>query len=108
MSDDHTPAETLRVRGPVDLIHAVPYLLGFHPARSLVVIGLAEHRVRVTVRLDLPEPTGPTPSNEVLDEALRSTLAETLAAMSRGGARSFVGLLFDDRPPAATVGSSAE
>jgi hypothetical protein len=103
MSNEHTPAETLRVRGPVDLIHAVPYLLGFHPVRSLVVVGLAEHRVRVTVRLDLPEPTNPTPWSEARDEVLGATLAETLAAMSRGGARSFVGLLFDDRAPAPTA-----
>jgi hypothetical protein len=45
----------LVIRSPEDAIAAVPYLLGFHPSRSLVVIGF-EGRDRGTcaVRLDLP------------------------------------------------------
>ncbi|GGK64540.1 hypothetical protein Ppa06_18690 [Planomonospora parontospora subsp. parontospora] len=41
-----------------DVLGAVPYLLGFHPAESLVVIGLRgsppKGRVHLTVRWDLP------------------------------------------------------
>lgn len=47
---------TLRVRGPGDLIELVPYLLGFVPARSLVLVGLTAApapSVAVTMRLDL-------------------------------------------------------
>ncbi|GGT68448.1 DUF4192 domain-containing protein [Actinomadura citrea] len=46
---------SLVIRSAQDAIAAVPYLLGFHPARSLVVIGF-EGRSRGTcaVRLDLP------------------------------------------------------
>ena len=45
----------LVIRSAQDAIAAVPYLLGFHPARSLVVIGF-EGRAHGTcaVRLDLP------------------------------------------------------
>lgn len=41
-----------------DLAHAVPYMLGFNPTDSLVVIALRGPRDRLsfTMRLDLPEP----------------------------------------------------
>ncbi|WP_405145680.1 DUF4192 domain-containing protein [Sphaerisporangium sp. NBC_01403] len=47
---------------PGDILGAVPYLLGFHPADSLVVIAFAGRgargRLRVTTRWDLPFPSG--------------------------------------------------
>jgi hypothetical protein len=55
---DATPAPTLRVRGPGDLLQAVPYLLGFHPHASLVLIGLADGHLVVTVRIDLADLAG--------------------------------------------------
>lgn len=56
MSTSDLPA--IRVSSPGDLLDAVPYLLGFHPSESLVVIGFADARasareVTVTARLDL-------------------------------------------------------
>src|SRR5882757_8183666 len=45
----------LRLREPGDLIEAVPYLLGFHPRQSLVIIGLARASVALTTRVDLNE-----------------------------------------------------
>jgi hypothetical protein len=45
---------TLAINGPADLISAVPYLLGFAPENSLVVVGLNEHRLECTFRVDLP------------------------------------------------------
>lgn len=77
---------TLRVRGPEDLVHAVPYLLGFHPSRSLVLVGLRERRVAVTARLDLVD---------VVD-AGGAIVASTIAAMHRGGADRFVAIVYDD------------
>jgi hypothetical protein len=44
----------LSVRSPLDLLAAVPYLLGFHPAQSLVVAGLRRSRLVFTARVDLP------------------------------------------------------
>ena len=49
---------TIRVTSPADLIEAVPYLLGFHPTESLVVVGFDDsagsgRQVAVTARLDL-------------------------------------------------------
>lgn len=48
----------VRLSSPADVLAAVPHLLGFHPAQSLVVIGAAGPRDRVELgfRYDLPDP----------------------------------------------------
>ncbi len=50
----------LRVRRPADFLAVIPYLLGFHPQESLVVVLSRRGRVLLTARLDLP-PTGEEP-----------------------------------------------
>jgi hypothetical protein len=52
----------LRLRTPQDVIAAVPYLLGFHPAGSLVAIGSEGLQGSCALRLDLPP-------DELLDDA---------------------------------------
>lgn len=74
----------LRVTGPADLAQAIPYLLGFHPERSLVVVGLRAKRVAVTARIDL---------DDLLDT---SVLDFTLASFARSAAEKIVGVVFDD------------
>lgn len=74
----------LRVTGPADLAQAIPYLLGFHPSRSLVVVGLRAKRVAVTARIDL---------DDLFDTPV---LRETLAAFVRSGAEKVVAVIFDD------------
>jgi hypothetical protein len=74
----------LRVTGPADLARAIPYLLGFHPFLSLVVVGLRAKRVAVTARIDL---------DDLLDTPV---LGETLAAFVRSGAEKVVAVVFDD------------
>lgn len=44
----------LTVRSTADLITAVPYLLGFHPADSAVVVAMRDRRVVFAARADLP------------------------------------------------------
>lgn len=44
---------TVRLRGPDELIAAVPHLLGFHPADSLVLMALTAGRIGLTLRADL-------------------------------------------------------
>ncbi|WP_157756990.1 DUF4192 domain-containing protein [Plantactinospora sp. KBS50] len=46
------------VRSPADLIAAVPFLLGFHPSESLVVVALRGSRVAFAARVDLPPAPG--------------------------------------------------
>jgi hypothetical protein len=52
---DHLPTG-VTLRTPTDVLAAVPYLLGFHPSDSVVVIGLRRTRVVFNVRADLPVP----------------------------------------------------
>lgn len=54
MSDPNIPR--LPITSPGDLLTAVPYLLGFHPTDSMVIIGLTGTRVVVASRTDLPHP----------------------------------------------------
>ena len=53
----HSPRPPLRARSLTDLVELVPYLLGFHPRDSLVLVALrgSRRRVGVTMRVDLPE-----------------------------------------------------
>jgi hypothetical protein len=51
-----TPECTLMVRSPADLINAVPYLIGFHPADSITVVAFRTGRVIFAGRQDLPPP----------------------------------------------------
>ena len=48
----------LRLSSPADVVAAVPYLVGFQPARSAVLLSLRKPRERVglTMRVDLPPP----------------------------------------------------
>jgi hypothetical protein len=86
--DTESRAEPLssscRISGPGELLQAVPYLLGFHPADSLVLVGLRDGRLVVTARLDLG------------DASLGGVVAHTLDAMVRGGSASVLAAIYDD------------
>lgn len=57
-TDSYTGSEPdARLRSPAELVAAVPYLLGFHPRDSLVLVctrGHDDRRVAFTSRVDLP------------------------------------------------------
>ena len=72
-----------RISGPAELLQAVPFLLGFHPTRSLVLVGLHDERLVVTARLDLTD-------------AVVGGIAHAVTAMLRGGSTSFVAVIYDD------------
>jgi hypothetical protein len=46
--------DTLRLKSPSELLAIVPYLLGFEPSDSIMVICLKNSRIGLTQRLDLP------------------------------------------------------
>ncbi|NUW30614.1 DUF4192 family protein [Nonomuraea sp. SMC257] len=54
----NTPTPSLTLAGPADILAAMPYLVGFHPTDSLIVVGLARSQVKVAVRWNLPSPPG--------------------------------------------------
>jgi hypothetical protein len=84
MDTDNRLDPTHRISGPDELLHAVPYLLGFHPERSLVLMGLHRQVLVVTARLDLA------------DAAEEGTLAHAIGAMARGGSTAIVAAAFDE------------
>jgi hypothetical protein len=45
---------TLRLRAPSDILAAIPYVIGYRPERSIVVLGMHERRLIFSVRHDLP------------------------------------------------------
>ncbi|NIZ93344.1 DUF4192 family protein, partial [Kineococcus rubinsiae] len=73
---DPPPAGVLTLEGPQDLLAALPYRLGFHPRRSLVLLELSppdgdrgrRHALGVCVRADLP--TGPDQVEDVARSAV--------------------------------------
>ena len=79
-------ASVLRVRNPGDLIEAIPYLLGFHPRDSLVVVGLAGTRVSITARVDLD------------DLGKDGMLAGTLRVLMNGESTRAVAAIFEELP----------
>lgn len=50
------PASRVRLKGPEDIVAAVPFLFGYEPSASLVVIGMRGSRGRLStsMRVDLP------------------------------------------------------
>jgi hypothetical protein len=69
------PTSRVTLHTPTDLLAAVPYLLGFHPADSVVVVGLAGTRVVFTARADLPTPEAPPDQALALADQLGEVLA---------------------------------
>ncbi|MGW0805129.1 DUF4192 domain-containing protein [Nonomuraea sp. NPDC002799] len=56
MTTTNTSESCLTLSSPSDILAAVPYLVGFHPSRSLVVIGLGRAQAKVVTRWSLPLP----------------------------------------------------
>src|ERR1700729_4413874 len=61
----------IRVGSVAGFLAMVPHLLGFHPARSMVVVGLDARRGRVALafRYDLPDPPDAAGSQDIADHA---------------------------------------
>ena len=59
MTSTDTLDTRIRLGSPGDLLSAVPYLLGYRPIDSLVLVGLHDRTVAVTARLALPPPHEP-------------------------------------------------
>lgn len=81
-ADDTSQAAQPRlvVRSPVDLIAAVPYMLGFHPEASIVAVGFDGSLGTSVLRLDLPR------SGDVF--GARDVGAKIAHVLTRNGFRS--------------------
>lgn len=58
MTTTNAPEARLTLASPADVLAAVPYLVGFHPQQSLIVIGLVAGQAKVAARWSLPLPAG--------------------------------------------------
>ena len=80
----------LRIGDPASLLALVPYLLGFQPSASLVLVALGEGgRVALSARVDLPVGLPDAGSR-----SLREAAAQLGRAAARSGGRSAVLVLY--------------
>jgi len=72
--DEFSLPAHVRVSSPGDILAVVPHLLGFHPARSLVVVGVGSPgsapRIELAFRYDLPDPPGTAVTAEIARHAV--------------------------------------
>jgi hypothetical protein len=66
------PTPRVRVSSPADVLAVVPHLLGFHPSRSMVVIGASgpRERIKLGFRYDLPDPPGKAAAADIAAHAV--------------------------------------
>lgn len=62
---------TVQLRSPADLVAVLPFQLGFHPSRCLVVVSVHGSRQGLVQRIELPPPPQVAPVVEVLCRMLR-------------------------------------
>ena len=79
----------VRVSSPADVLAVVPHLLGFHPGKSLVVMGVGRPRARVQLafRYDLPDPPDTVHAADIADhaaEVLRHRRLSTVIGVGYG------------------------
>jgi hypothetical protein len=87
----------LRLGRPADLLAVVPFLLGFHPAESLVLVGLRSRRVIFIGRVDLPPPDEPQAAfGRELAQLVRRQAVRQIILIGYGSAARV------DQPMAAT------
>lgn len=55
MSGASELTDTITIRKLADVVAIVPYLLGFHPSRSLVAVAIDDAKVKGVIRLDLTQ-----------------------------------------------------
>jgi hypothetical protein len=88
----------VKASGPRDIVAAVPFICGFHPEQSIVVISLRgpRHRFGMVSRLDLPPVDEASAGAESWDE---EEIADDIAGfVARDGGNGAVVVVYDERP----------
>ena len=76
----------LRVRRPDELLAIIPYLIGFHPQESLVVVFVRSGRVILAGRLDLPADADGKKMADFIGALAKRERAEALALVAYSAA----------------------
>jgi hypothetical protein len=96
-------ASLIVVHSPEDLVAAVPYLVGFAPEQSLVVVAMRRsgrrQRLGLVARFDLP-PVGPrrVRGEEGSAGAIRALVRQVVDVLTRDAPEQVVVLVYDDQP----------
>src|SRR5690349_19587406 len=69
MTPHRSEAPTLSLSYPADALAAIPYLLGFHPTDSVVVLAIRGRHAVLAARHDLPPGGAPEPAPAAGDSA---------------------------------------
>ncbi|WFF07744.1 DUF4192 domain-containing protein [Micromonospora sp. WMMD1076] len=89
-----TEPARLSVRSPADMVAAVPYLLGFHPADSVVVVAVRGRHVVFAARGDLPAPgADPGPAARHLMQVVARQDADAATVVGYGPAARVTGVV---------------
>lgn len=79
-------SDSLTLNSPVDLLHAVPFLLGFHPHHSVVAVSLRHERhVGLTIRFDYPDEDGEAIAQRLAGHLLDDGASAALLVVYREG-----------------------
>lgn len=88
------PSGLLRVRGPAELVAALPTLLGFHPRRSLLLVSTGAP-LPLVVRVDLPDAV---PREPDIPQPTESSVVElAVAGIMRVRPAAVLAIVVDDR-----------
>jgi hypothetical protein len=90
-------AAPIRLTGPDSIVEAIPYLLGFAPTDSLVLVGLHAGSLTVTARVDLDDLDRPAALADLM--TVLATTADSSEVMA---------LTYGDRPEAAAIAAAAD
>jgi hypothetical protein len=66
----------LRLREPVDVLAAIPYLVGYHPTESIILLGMQGKQLTFTARYDLPKPDAPRSETRFTVEHMLGVVAQ--------------------------------
>lgn len=69
------------VKTPADLVSAIPFLVGYHPTNSLVVISVKDDGLEMAMRIDFPNEGAPKAVFETLANHLKTNEAESALAV---------------------------
>jgi hypothetical protein len=78
---------TIRLRSPGEIVSAIPYLLGFSPQSSLVLLGLRDKQLGLTCRVDLGDTVDAQCARSVI-EALTRSGAQRALLVAYGAGRA--------------------
>lgn len=86
---------TFTIRGPAEMIAALPYHLGYHPDRALAVLALSGRRLGMVQRFDLVDPAAHTRAEL---RAIARTVRDAADVLARSRPDHVLLVAYEDEP----------